>query len=238
MLKKIIRMFTSNSYSSEVERLDPNSSDETYAPPVRRIMNLLAYTRENKVSYSGFNFYTGYHTLEIDGHTFEGQRKPKERFKDLPFSLDGLSVLDVGCNQGGMLHAFGNILKAGIGVDYDHKMINVANKIKTFNKHHHLNFYLFNLEDENLDYLEDFLPESKVDVAFILSICIWVRNWKDVIVKVKSLSEKLVFESNGKDHQQSEQIEFLRTQYERVDLIHEKSEDDPTQKQRKLLVCQ
>jgi len=234
--QKILKLF-SKSYSTKVERLDPSKGNSSYSSSVKRIMNLLTYTRKNDVSYSGYNFYTGYHTLEIGGHVFQGQRKPKERFKDLPFSLEGLSALDVGCNQGGMLHAFGHQLKSGVGVDYDHKMINVANKIKSFNEHQHLNFYVFNLEDEDLGYMEDFLPEGRVDVAFMLSICIWVSNWKDVIIKVKSLSDKLVFESNGKEYQQTEQIEFLKTLYESVDLIHDKSEDDPTQKQRKLLVC-
>lgn len=225
------------SYTSNIERLDSSTDDEKYTAREKRIMNLLSYTRKNNVSYSGYNFYTGYHTLEIGKHTFEGQRKPKERFKDLPFSLEGLTALDIGCNQGGMLHAFGDVLKSGIGVDYDHKMINVANKIKSFNGHKHLEFYVFNLEGENLDYLEDFIPENKVDVAFVLSICIWVANWQDVLVKVKSLSEKLIFESNGKDHQQQEQIDFLKSIYKNVDLVHERSEDDPTQKFRKLLVC-
>lgn len=237
MIKKLIKKLTGQNYATQVERIDSTSNEGEYSSAVKKVMNLLTYTRQNDVSYSGYNFYTGYHTLEIGEHTFKGQRNPKIRFKDLPFSLKGMSVLDVGCNQGGMLHAFSDEIKMGVGVDYDHKMINVANKIKTYNKTPQLDFYVFNLETENLDYLQDFLPENKVDVSLVLSICMWVKNWKDVLVKVKSLSEKMIFESNGKEHQQEEQVSFLRTIYQNVDLINETSEDDATQKMRKLYVC-
>ena len=88
-----------------------------------------------------------------------------------------------------------------------------------------------------MDYLQDFLPENKVDVALMLSICIWVKNWKEVLVKAQTLAEKLVFESNGKDIQQEEQIDYLKSLFTKVELIHERSEDDATQKFRKLLVC-
>lgn len=237
MIRRTIRKFLGEKYATQVARIDSTIEGDGYSSGVRKIMNLLTYTRKNNVSYSGYNFFTGYHTLEIGEHTFKGQRNPRLRFKDLPISLNGLTVLDIGCNQGGMLHAFSDQIKAGIGIDYDHKMINAANKIKSYNKAHHLDFYVFNLETENLDYLQDFLPENKVDIALVLSVCMWIKNWKEVLIKIQSLSDKMIFESNGKEHQQVEQIEYLKSLYQNVDLIHERSEDDETQKFRKLLFC-
>ena len=237
MIKKILNKVAAKKYKSKVERLNAAEDDEQYDSGIKKVMNLLSYTRRSETSYSGYNFNTGYHSLEIGKYSFDGQRNPKMRFKDLPFSLEGLSVLDIGCNQGGMLHAFADQIKFGVGVDYDQRMINVASKISAYNQTSNLSFYSFNLEEENLDYLQDFLPENKVDVVLVLSICIWVKNWKEVLVKAKSLAEKLVFESNGKDIQQEEQIDYLKSLFTKVELIHERSEDDATQKFRKLLVC-
>ena len=57
-------------------------------------------------------------------------------------------MLDIGCNQGGMLYELSNRIKYGVGIDYDSRMINVANKIKSHNKLNHLDYYVFDLEKE------------------------------------------------------------------------------------------
>ena len=133
------------------------------------------------------------------------------RLEDIPFSFDNLSVLDIGCNQGGMLYELSNRIKFGVGVDYDSRMINVANKMKSHCKLNNLDYFVFDLEKENLDYLSDFLPEDKVDVVFLLSICMWIENWREVVAKIPTISRKLIFESNGKPEQQQEQIDELKS---------------------------
>ena len=87
------------------------------------------------------------------------------------------------------------------------------------------------------DYIYDFLPQEKVDVALLLSVCMWIDNWKEVIKFCKKISAKLIFESNGKPEQQKEQIQFLNEVYSNVQLINERSEDDPSQKLRQLFYC-
>jgi SAM-dependent methyltransferase len=159
------------------------------------------------------------------------------RLEDIPFSFDNLSVLDIGCNQGGMLYELSNRIKFGVGVDYDSRMINVANKMKSHCKLNNLDYFVFDLEKENLDYLSDFLPEDKVDVVFLLSICMWIENWREVVAKIPTISRKLIFESNGKPEQQQEQIDELKKHYKTVQLIREKSTDDPSQKNRQLFYC-
>ena len=236
LLNKLKSSIQNRKYKVEVNRLDTNN-DKDYSRGVKKVMNLLNYTKVGSVSYSAGEFDSGYHSFKIDDLEIKGQRNPLLRFEDLPFSLDGLSVLDIGCNQGGMLYAFSNQIRYGIGIDYDSRMINAATKIKAYSKVNNLDYYVFNLESENLDYIKDFLPEEKVDVVLLLSVCMWIKNWREVIDFSAKISDKLVFESNGKAEQQEEQINYLKEVYKHVELIHERSEDDPSQKMRQLLYC-
>lgn len=235
-LNKLKSIFKKDKYKVKVERLD-TTNDKDQNRSITKLMNLLNYTKKSEVSYSAGDFDAGYHGFEIDGHTFKGQRNPMLRFKDLPFSFDGLSVLDVGCNQGGMLYSIADKIKFGVGVDYDSRMINVANKIKSHKKNSHLDYYVFNLESEDLNYIHDFLPEDNVDVVLLLSVCMWISNWKELITFLETIAEKMVFESNGSPEQQDEQKKYLKTVYKNVQLIHDKSDDDPSQKLRKLYFC-
>ena len=211
--------------------------DKNYDIGIKKVINLLSYTKKSGVSYSAGKFNTGYHSFSINQYDFKGQRDPKLRFKELPFSLKDKSILDIGCNQGGMLYAFSSDIKYGIGIDYDSRMINAANKIKSYTKSNNLDYYVFDLEKESLDYLFDFLPEEKVDVVLLLSVCMWIKNWREVIKFCKLLSSKLIFETNGKPEQQQEQINFLNQVYPNVQLINKRSDDDPSQKMRQLFYC-
>lgn len=233
LVKKII---TKNKYAVEVKRIE-NPDKQKYSSNIIKIMNLLNYTKKSSISYSGGEFDSGYHSFEIDGHNFKGQRNPTMRLDGLPITFDGMSVLDIGCNQGGMLYELSDKIKFGVGIDYDSRMINVANRIKSHSKLSHLDYFVFDLEKENLEYINDFLPEKKVDVVFLLSICMWIENWREVISFITTISNKLVFESNGSDQQQTEQIDYLKKTFKNVQLIREKSDDDPSQKLRQLYYC-
>lgn len=189
------------------------------------------------MSYNAGQYDAGYHSFEINNYHFIGQRNPKLRFKDLPLSLKDKSVLDIGCNQGGMLYSFADEIKYGIGIDYDPRMINAANKIKSYANTNNIDYYVFDLEKENLGYIQDFLPDDRVDVVLLLSVCMWIKNWKEVIDFSHRISGNMIFESNGSVDQQFEQVEYLQKAYNYVHLIHEKSEDDLTQKFRKLYYC-
>ena len=97
--------------------------------------------------------------------------------------------------------------------------------------------YRANLETENLEYIKDFLPEEKVDVVFLLSVCMWIENWTQLLDYVPTISSKLIFESNGSEQQQTDQINYLKKIYKTVELIRGKSDDDPSQKNRQLYYC-
>jgi len=65
----------------------------------------------------------------------------------------------------------------------------------------------------------------------------WIRNWRSVIDFCSTLSSELLFESNGDDFQQQEQLEHLETRYSSVKLLKRNSTDDPRMRNRKLYIC-
>ena len=201
------------------------------------VLNLLNYTKTSGSTYNGQDFPAGYHTLELKNLHLPGQRHPRERFKIVPFDFKGKTVLDIGCNQGGMLFEISDRIAHGIGIDYDHRVVNAANKVRSYTDTKNLDFYVFNLEKENLDLIRDFLPAKKIDIVFLLAICMWIKNWRQVIDLTRSISDNLLFESNGTQAQQDEQVEYLRQRYKQVRQLSEQSQDDSSQKARKLYLC-
>lgn len=231
----MIKFFKKNKFIPQRLKADESSKDFT-AEEVK-LINLLNYTKKSGSTYSGEIYNAGYHTIKIGEKTLVGQRNPAQRLENIPYDFTNKSVLDIGCNQGGMLREIADKIKFGVGLDYDSRMINVANRIKSFERKNNLSFYVFDLEKENLAYINDFLPTEKLDVCFLLSVCMWLKNWKELLWFVKQNSTILIFESNGNEKQQNEQISFLKTLYKEVNLINETSEDDPLQKKRMLFLC-
>ncbi len=219
------------------KRIDITEVVKDFSKEELKVINLLNYTKKSATTYSGELYEFGYHTFKLGDKILKGQRNPEERFKNVPFDFKGKSVLDIGSNQGGMLHACAHEIDFGIGVDYDSRMVNVANRVKEHSKNTNLQFYVFDIENEKLDYLKDLLPSNKVDICFLLSVCMWISNWKELLNFVKTISDAMLFESNGKEEQQEEQINYLKSIYTDVQLINEISDDDPLQKKRKLLLC-
>jgi SAM-dependent methyltransferase len=155
----------------------------------------------------------------------------------VPIDFGGKSVLDLGSNQGGMLLQLADRLKWGVGVDFDHRMVNAANRIKSAKAAPRLNFYVFDLQKEDLQIIRDFMPEQRADICFLLSVCMWLSNWREVIEFAGSIADAVLFESNGTPEQQRRQIEYLGTILPNVALLADESPDDPGQRNRKLLLA-
>jgi hypothetical protein len=117
------------------------------------------------------------------------------------------------------------------------KMINAANKIKSYSGINNLDFYVFNLDQEPLEFIYDFLPEDNIDVILFLSVCKWINSCEQVIKFSSELAEKLIFESNGTKEQQDNQESMLVKYFSKVEKISDSSDDDPLQKNRRLFVC-
>ena len=203
----------------------------------RKVLNLLDYTKNSGSDYAATTFESAYHTIRLGPHEFAGQRNPWQRLAGVPFTFDGATVLDIGCNQGGMLFCLKDRIREGIGVDYDHRMINAAHGVRAFNSANNLHFYVFDLEKEDLDLLMNFIPSQGVDIVILLSMCMWIRNWRAVIRKAREIAPCLLFETNGAHQQQKDQVSFVRQQFVSVDLIRDSSPDDPGQKARRLYIC-
>lgn len=203
----------------------------------RKVLNLLNYTKLAATEYSAKAYDSAYHTINLNGRTFHGQRDPGARLNTVPFSFSGASVLDIGCNQGGMLFQISDQIRRGVGIDHDHRMINAANRVRAYKGISHLDFYVFDLEKEDLRLLDNFTSGGKIDIIFLLSVCMWIRNWRDVILRLSQMADNLLFESNGTPQQQEDQTCFLRGIYKTVELIRRSSPDDPGQTKRALYLC-
>lgn len=202
-----------------------------------KIKNLLQYTTTSDKSYNGSEYEGGYHTLSICGRTIIGQRNPAQRLEGVPYDFTNKTVLDVGSNQGGMLFQIQDSIEQGIGIDFDHRLVNVANKIKQTHNYSNLNFYVFDLEKETFDLINNF-ASKQIDIIFLLSVCMWIKNWKELCTWCSTNAKSCLFETNGKKTEQAEQVEFLKTLYKTVLLIREKSNDDPSQTKRQLYFCE
>lgn len=224
--------------SRRVRRNDPKSAVAgENSPNSVRVLNLLQYTTTSGSDYDAASFQSGYHSITLDGKAYTGQRRPGDRLRTVPFDFHGKSVLDIGCNQGGMLLELSSVLSWGVGIDYDHRMVNAANRVRRHRGDTDLDFFVFDLESEPLDYIGDFLRSDRVDIVFLLSVCVWIKNWKDVVDWSVSIADNMLFESNGSDEQQLEQEMYLRKHFRNLTLVAGTSDDDPGQKSRKLYLC-
>lgn len=204
---------------------------------VDQVQNLIEYGKTSGSDYTASMFPAGYHSVSVAGVRLEGQRDPAGRLDLVPFDFGGKSVLDIGCNQGGMLHALQGRIKHGVGIDFDARLINIANRIKAANDAHNLHFYVFDVERDPLDLIRDLCPEQKVDIVFLLSVCRWLPNWRDVLRFSAGIADTMLFESNGMAEQQDQQINALSDLYPNVDCLAEKSEDDRRLKNRMLFLA-
>jgi SAM-dependent methyltransferase len=218
------------------KRLDTEACPSEADRVRNQILNVLNYTKSSNSVYSAEEFPAAYHTIKIAGQRILGQRDPTKRFSNIPIDFRNKSVLDIGCNQGGMVHEVSSVIKWGVGIDFDARMVNAANRVRSANGSGNTSFYVFDLEKDPLELLGDLLPERVVDVCFLLSVCMWIRNWREVIDFAREHSRFLVFETNGTDDQQREQIEYLSGTYRDVRQLSGTSEDDPIQKARQLFL--
>jgi 2-polyprenyl-3-methyl-5-hydroxy-6-metoxy-1,4-benzoquinol methylase len=196
----------------------PEHSNEQLA----QIGNLLNYTKTSGSSYSAKRYPAGYHTLRIDQKEIKGQRDPEDRLSKLSIDFSGLRVLDIGCNQGGMLFSVAKDIKWGVGVDFDYRLINCCTKLSQLTQTKDtLSFYTFNIDKDPHKLLLDFFPEqtAKVDVIFLLAVCMWVDKWKELIDLCAQITDCLVFESNGLPDAQEAQINHLGQRFAQIDMV-------------------
>ena len=74
-----------------------------------------------------------------------------------------------------------------------------------------------------------------MDICFLLAVCVWIKNWQQVIDYAYDKAEVLLFETNATS--QAEHIAYLKQKYATLLLINENSDDDVIQKKRQTYLC-
>ncbi len=111
-------------------RLDPEAAPTEAERQKYKVLNVIRYTQNSRTAYAAVGYPAAYHTIQIGNEVIEGQRDPVARLAAVSYDSSGKTLLDIGCNQGGMLFALSEQIKYGIGIDYDSNMINAANRIR------------------------------------------------------------------------------------------------------------
>ena len=174
------------------------------------MLKVLDYTKANKSWFDERGLHAGYHSVLIQGEKVKGQRDPELRLAKIDYDFSGKRVLDIGCSNGGLLHALADRIAFGAGIDFNSKCINAANALKAVNGTSNIHFYSFNLDKEDLSLLSHFIFYEPVDICFFLNISLWVKKWKDVFLYCSTLTGSMLFEAHGDASQQSSQIEPLQ----------------------------
>lgn len=202
------------------------------------VQNLTNYARAGR-SDTARQIFPNYYTLNLDGERIEGQRDPQDRLQyiaDLDAYFGGKTVLDIGGNQGGMLFALSDVVESGVGIDFDNRLINAANRISHLHFGSQFAFYTFNLEDDPLELIKDLIPNGHVDVVMLLSVCPHIRNWREVIQFAASISDAMLFEANGHEHEQLGQLRQLDRMYPEMTVLAGRGK--PGIGSRRLIWCQ
>jgi len=199
---------------------------------VDKALKIINYTKTTKNSYAGPKCESGYHSFELGGKRYTGTRDNVSRIEAIKgFDFADKVVLDIGCNMGGMLHVLSDTIKYGVGIDFSPKCINAANVVKDLNGKNNVNFYVFDLDKEALDLIDGYVLEEEVDICMFLAIAMHIKKWKEVIEYCYAKCDTLLFESNGKQHQQEAQIKFIESLYNKVTYLS-------SDKRRKMYLCE
>lgn len=235
-MKDTLRRLGLTTRRKQVYKFVRNQTDGADAETAR-IINLLSFTKTSGTSYAAKDFPAGYHEISLGDVVLKGQRNPRARLDLVPYDFNGKSVLDIGCNQGGMVFAVADRVKWAIGLDYDYKMVNACNRIKISRAQNQLGFYVFDIDKDPQELVLDFIPEANIDIVFLLSVCMWVKKWRPLIDLCRKTAPAMLFEANGTQDQQEEQLAYLATRYANLSVLAGTSEDDPGQKKRQLVLA-
>jgi hypothetical protein len=199
---------------------------------VDQLQKLLQSTTGYNVGH-GWNNRTsnGYQSLQFHNMNLVGQRNCQQRLNEMRsvYDFTGKTVLDFGCNVGGMLHHITEA-KLGIGAEYDENCVIVAKKINSLLGPISLNttFFQFNLDSHgDIERIPGLIQTNGVDVVFVLSLGSWVSDWRKFYSAVAENVNTIFLEVNnlneGKD-----QVDFFEKKGFTVKAVNSFSTDDTT----------
>jgi SAM-dependent methyltransferase len=116
----------------------------------------------------------GYHSFNLPGVNILGQRTPVHRLDEFRKHIDftNKTVVDIGCNVGGMLFHLDEI-KKGYGFDFDATCIDVAKNISKILKNDKLEFNTVDLDSVPHSTLNNYF--KSVDIVFLLAVNKWIK---------------------------------------------------------------
>lgn len=214
--------------SIDLKYLDIKYDDST----VNKIKQLLSGTINNS-HYNGWHNRTtyGYHSFNIFNINIPGQRNPKQRLDIIKqhINFENKNVIDFGCNNGGMLLHLPEI-NNGIGLDFDGKCIQTATNLKNILKYNNNLTFL----KQDLNELHDFKQflNIKIDIAFLLSLGSWVKNWPKLYNQTLENVNIIILETNN-DDEGKPQLDFFKSKKCNIKLISDASRDDMTKNYRR-----
>lgn len=223
--------------SSIVTALELRASDTEESREILSALAECVRVSESGYSYSGNAYFAGYHTLNLRGRIFNGQRRAAWRLSKIPLDFAGKNVLDIGCNSGGMLHALADNIALGIGIDRDPKAINAASLVARVNAKANLKFYTFDIEHDAFERIVKLFDGKKIDICMMLSICMWIKNCYEVMRFAAGIADYILIETNGSPLQQKQQENWLREVFQNVNKLDPESLDDYQQTRRSLFLC-
>jgi hypothetical protein len=194
-----------------------------------KLKDALKNTVEKPLSNSWSNRTEyGYHSFDLQTIHIQGQRNPLKRFEKIKqfYDFTNKSVLDLGCNTGGMLFHIPEI-KRGIGIDYDQ---NCIDSCSTFTYWLRYTCDLsFHKADLNMFDCKSFCKEKdfQPDIIFLLSLGSWVKNWKQLYEDCFQQAPYILLEINNV-HEGNAQLDYFKELGGTITLISDKSDDDCT----------
>lgn len=199
---------------------------------INQLQKLLQSTTGYSVGHGWNNRTTnGYQSLQFHNMNLVGQRNCQQRLNEMRsvYDFTGKTVLDFGCNVGGMLHHITEA-KQGIGAEYDQTCVTVAKKINSLLGPLSLNtsFLHFNLDSQSdLERIPDLIQTNGVDVVFVLSLGSWVSNWRLFYLNVANNVNTIFLEVNNQT-EGKQQVEFFEEKGFLVKPVNTFSSDDTT----------
>ena len=116
----------------------------------------------------------------------------------------------------------------GVGFDINSDLVNCANRMAVHFKKRNLSFYTYDVDAVDIhppaevgayggfERMLDFLPYKHPDIIFLLAVCQWVKNWKELLIWCSKTAPCLFFEDNGNREQQRQHREVLADLYTNV----------------------
>ena len=198
---------------------------------IKNITKLITLTTETK-HYNGWNNnrknVNGYHSIDIYNIKSIGQRTPIKRLSNILsiYDFKDKTVLDLGCNIGGMLLHLPEI-KRGIGIDFDETCINCAQYISKILKFNDITFYKYDLNNFVLKNKMELFNIKKIDIIFILSIGSWAKNWRQLYIDCINNANTILLETNN-DTEGLPQLQLFKEYNCNIEMVSNNSIDDNT----------